>query len=180
MPKKQLPTHTPIKVWDIGVRLFHWFTVALFAYAYFSGEDADTLHENAGYLVAGLAVFRCLWGVVGSDYARFAQFIPGPRMLWGYLRALLSGNEARYLGHNPLGGVMILLLLLLLLTVPFTGWLLTTDWGWGNEFAEQLHIVSTNIALATIAIHVCGVIYMSVKHGENLPKAMITGRKYHS
>lgn len=176
-----MPTHNPIqpatKVWDISVRLFHWITVIVFTFAYFSGDDAGEAHEYAGYFIAVLAIFRCWWGLAGSYYARFSQFVVSPKMLGEYLNTLIIGKERRYIGHNPLGGVMILFLLLNLLMVPFTGWLLTTDWGWGNELAEQLHILATNITLTMIFFHIAGVIYMSIRQRENLPKAMITGRK---
>lgn len=98
------------KVWDPLVRLFHWGLVAAFATAWFSAEAWDSLHHWAGYTVAGLAL-RCLWGIVGSAQARFVSFVCSPGAVVAYLREMLSGREARYLGHNPVGGAMIIGLL---------------------------------------------------------------------
>ena len=70
-----------IKLWDTPTRLFHWSLVLLFGVMWWSGEtggDALRLHLLAGYGIAGLLLFRLLWGVLGSDTARFARFVRGP------------------------------------------------------------------------------------------------------
>jgi cytochrome b len=167
----------PIRVWDPFVRLFHWILVGLFALAFITGEKGGSWHDPAGYAIAGLVALRLIWGFVGSRYARFADFIYGPKAVANYLRNLLRGRPRRFLGHNPAGGVMIILLLLLLAVSCVSGWLLTTYWFFGSELMEELHELSTHLALAGIIIHVLGVIVASVLHRENLILAMITGRK---
>jgi cytochrome b len=79
-----------VKVWDIGVRLFHWTLVVLFTVAYLSGDDEDMLHIYAGYGVIALIAFRILWGVVGTRHARFADFVYGPKATMDYARSLFS------------------------------------------------------------------------------------------
>ena len=54
---------------------------------------------------------------------------------------------------------------------------MTTYRFFGSELMEELHELSTHLALACIAIHVAGVIVASVIHRENLILSMITGRK---
>jgi len=110
-----------VKVWDVGVRLFHWSLVALFALAYASGELEGSVHAAAGYAVLALLAFRVVWGVVGSRHARFADFVYGPAATWRYAKSLLSGAPQNYAGHNPLGGWMILALLLSLAGACWTG-----------------------------------------------------------
>src|SRR5262245_33795856 len=100
-----------IRVWDACVRVFHWSLVVAFFTAWWSGDDYELLHLVAGYAAAGLVTLRLAWGVVGTGYARFAQFVRGPGMVLGYLAAITTGREVRYLGHNPAGGAMILALL---------------------------------------------------------------------
>lgn len=166
-----------IKVWDAFVRVFHWSLVASFATAWWAGDDYETLHLVAGYSAAALVALRLIWGVVGTGYARFAQFLRAPATVLSYLKDILTGREVRYLGHNPAGGAMIVALLTTISAICFTGWLLTTDMFWGTVMMEIVHETLTNIALALIALHVSGVVLASVRHRENLVAAMLTGRK---
>ncbi|MGZ5849917.1 MAG: cytochrome b/b6 domain-containing protein, partial [Methyloceanibacter sp.] len=64
---------------------------------------------------------------MGTHYARFTQFVRPPLVVADYLRDVATGREARYLGHNPAGGAMILALLVTLAGLCISGWLLTTD-----------------------------------------------------
>lgn len=196
-----------IKVWDIGVRAFHWGLVALFAAAYISGEvETETLHAWAGYLIIGLLAFRVIWGFIGSRHARFKDFIYGKHEILTYLKSLLSRHPRHYLGHNPAGGLMVLVMLITLSVVNWTGLmaygsegkgplaqveasLITTaiadsweyesdhDHGEGDEFWEELHEGSVYFMLLLIALHLAGVGLSSLLHRENLVRAMITGYK---
>lgn len=166
-----------VRVWDVMVRLFHWSLVASFATAWLSAEDWRSLHEWAGYAAGALIIFRLIWGLVGTRYARFRQFLRSPAHIAAYLRDILRGREARYLGHNPAGGAMIAALLLSMAALCLTGWLYTTDLFWGVEWVEDLHEALANLLLALVVLHILGVIVASYRHGENLVHAMITGRK---
>lgn len=165
-----------VRVWDPLVRLFHWSLVAAFATAFLS-EEGERLHEVAGYVVLGLIAFRLVWGLIGSDHARFKDFVPTPARLWAYLRSLVRGRPERYLGHNPAGAVMILCLLGTVFIAAGSGWLMTTDRFWGTKWVEELHEASAWLALALVGVHVAGVLVSSLLHRENLVRAMITGRK---
>ncbi len=113
-----------IKVWDPLQRLFHWGLVASIAIAWLTGEDGEALHEWAGYAVLGLLAFRLVWGFIGPRYARFSQFIRGPQAVIDYTRDMLNKREKRYIGHNPLGAVMVVALLATTGATGFTGWLM--------------------------------------------------------
>jgi cytochrome b len=89
----------------------------------------------------------------------------------------LHGCAPRYLGHNPLGGWMVLALIAAVIVVGATGWLYTTDAYWGEAWLEDLHDASAKALLALVALHVAGVIATSLLHRENLVAAMIHGRK---
>ena len=110
-----------IKVWDPLVRLFHWSLVATFTIAWLTGDEESRLHELAGYAVIGLVLIRIAWGFVGTRYARFSDFVYRPSVALSYARDLTLGKSKRYLGHNPLGGVMVLALLASLLAAGITG-----------------------------------------------------------
>ena len=110
-----------VKVWDPLVRIFHWSLVLFFAIAYLSGEDESIIHIYSGYVVLGLITFRVFWGVVGTKYARFSNFVHTPKYVFKYFKGLLTGSANHYLGHNPLGGVMVVALLISLFMVSFSG-----------------------------------------------------------
>jgi cytochrome b len=166
-----------VKVWDPLIRLFHWSLVASFAVAWISADEWDDLHNWAGYAAAALIAFRLVWGLMGPRYARFSQFVRSPGAIAAYLRDLLAGREARHLGHNPAGGIMILLLIAGLAALCLTGWMQTVDAFWGEDWVEEVHEVLANLLLVLVGLHVAGVALASLKHRENLVRAMVTGRK---
>ena len=109
------------RVWDPVVRIFHWSLVASFTIAWLTGEEESRPHVLAGYAVIGLVLIRVVWGFVGTKYARFRDFVYPPSAVLAYAREILAGKSKRYLGHNPLGGMMIIALLLSLLAASVTG-----------------------------------------------------------
>ncbi len=110
-----------VKVWDPLIRIFHWGLVLFFTIAYLTGEDESDLHIYAGYTVLGLISFRLLWGFTGTKYARFSDFVKSPSTIIDYARNLFKGSAKHYLGHNPLGGAMIVTMLISLFMLSYTG-----------------------------------------------------------
>jgi cytochrome b len=110
-----------VKVWDPLVRIFHWSLVAAFAIVWLTGDEESRLHELAGYAVIGLVLVRIVWGFIGTRYARFSDFVYRPSTVLGYAREMLAGKPRHYLGHNPLGSMMVLALLVSLLAAGITG-----------------------------------------------------------
>ncbi|PWV60555.1 cytochrome b/b6 domain-containing protein [Plasticicumulans acidivorans] len=166
-----------VRVWDRFVRVFHWGLVAAFATAWASSDDAEALHQWAGYSAAALIVARIVWGFIGSHYARFAQWVPTPRTLRAYLQAMLRGREPYHPGHNPAAAVMILFLMTMVLAIATSGWLMTTDAFWGSELMEEFHEGCVNVTLGAVALHIAAAVYESLRHRENLIRAMFTGYK---
>lgn len=194
-----------ITVWDPLVRLFHWTLAIAFVLAYctqsewfeeirdrlLSEERLQVLHVWAGYTLAGLLLFRLLWGFVGPRYARFSDFVYGPREVLIYIKDVLTLRAPRHLGHNPAGGMMIVVLLLsLTITVtaglmlygadkglgPLAGLLANSSDGAIDTFKE-LHEFFANFTVILVVGHLIGVVWESLLHRENLARAMITGRK---
>ena len=165
-----------IKVWDIGVRLFHWSMVASVASAYLL-TDQRVLHRRLGYVVVALIGFRLIWGLIGTHHARFVNFVPGPQRFFGYLRDMAQGCEARYRGHNPAGAAMIVALLITLAAVGGTGYMLGMDAFFGVEWVEDAHKLLVKLLLVLVALHIGGVVLSSKRHRENLVLAMLTGEK---
>ncbi len=110
-----------IRVWDPVVRIGHWTLVFAFFTAYFTEDDFLTLHVWAGYVVGAVVCIRLLWGFVGTQYARFANFVPSPAIVLQYLGDHMTHRARRYVGHNPAGGAMIVALLIGLAGTVFSG-----------------------------------------------------------
>lgn len=171
------PAPDSVLVWDPLVRVFHWSLVVAFFGAYLLGDDGGALHQAFGFAAVGLVAVRLLWGFVGSRHARFSSFVPSKGVLLRYLKDVLAHKEARYLGHNPAGAAMIVALLAAIIATGTSGWLMTTDAFWGSESAEAIHELAANGTLLLVGLHIVGVAFSSLRHRENLVRAMVTGRK---
>ncbi len=183
-----------IEVWDLFVRFFHWALAGGFLVAYLTEDELLGLHVWAGYLALSLVLLRVVWGFVGTERARFRDFVFGPKQVLDYLQQVLRFDAPRHLGHNPAGGAMIVALLLGIAVTGLSGLVLygaETGSGWlgslsaalgvvgerGAEAFEDLHEVLANLTLALVVIHLAGVLFESLLHRENLVRAMFTGRK---
>jgi len=127
--------------------------------------------------VLAVIALRMAWGWTGTHYARFSEFVRGPAHTLAYARSVAALSEPRYLGHNPLGGWMVVALLAMATAAGLSGWLSVTDRFWGVKWVQELHEALANTLYALVGLHVAGVIYTSVRHRENLVRAMFTGRK---
>ena len=169
------------KIWDLPTRVFHWFLVLCFAGAWLTAESERTqlLHLTFGYCAGALVLWRVIWGMAGSRYALFSEFVRSPAAALRYLQAYLPGSTLaaprRYLGHNPAGGWAVLGLLGLMAAAVASGW-----WAYQSgvpDTAGEAHEVLSHALLILIALHVLAVIATGFKHRENLVRAMLTGRK---
>ena len=79
------------------------------------------MHTYAGYVVLGSILFRLLWELIGTKYARFNGFIFGKKVAFVCLKSLFTKNPKYYIGHNPIAGWMILALLISIFLVAWTG-----------------------------------------------------------
>ncbi|QJD70548.1 cytochrome b/b6 domain-containing protein [Marinobacterium sp. LSUCC0821] len=177
-----------VRVWDPLVRVFHWTLVLSFAVAWVSADEFDTLHFWAGYTIAALVAFRVVWGIIGTRHARFTDFIYRFRTIKSYLIDLAALRPKHYVGHNPAGGLMVVILLLSLALLTFTGMASVAIDGIGplagtwvesisGHWMEDIHEAVANLVLAFVLFHIAGVLVSSLVHGENLVRAMINGKK---
>ena len=191
------------RIWDPLVRMGHWALVLLVGAAFFTAETWPETHEAIGYTVGAIVVLRILWGLVGPRYARFSDFVYRPSKVFSYLRDLLAFRGARYLGHSPAGGAMVVALLLTVAAIVGTGIIayeqaensavrsavtasqsptgtaITASRESSKEESVmgEIHGALTNLLFFLVALHLAGVLFASYVHHENLVWAMITGRK---
>ena len=171
------PDLTPVRVWDAPVRLVHWLLVLCFAGAWLTAESErlHLLHITLGTTAGGLVAFRLVWGGVGSRWARFTSFVRPPSHAVAYLQALAAGRPPHHTGHNPAGGWAVLGLLALVATTVGLGWL--TELELLPASLEEAHEAGATVLLLLVGVHLAGVLVGSLAHRENLPRAMLTGRK---
>jgi cytochrome b len=163
-----------VPVWDPLVRIAHWILVACVIAAWFT---RGATHDWLGYGALGVVALRVIWGWIGPRQARFATFVRPPAATLAYACAVARRAEPRHLGHNPLGAWMIVALLAMVVLVAASGWLSSTDRFWGVAWLQETHHLLGDGLLVLGTLHVAGVAYTSLRHRENLVRAMITGRK---
>jgi len=181
-----------VKVWDVAVRIFHWLLVLLIVASWATGQAKGnwmTWHMYSGYAILTLILFRIAWGFVGSTHARFSSFIYGPSRVFDYVfgrRPRLK--SATYLGHNALGGWMVLALLVCLLVQAGTGLFANDDivtdgplvkWI-SKDLSDRmtgLHHVGFNVLLVLAALHIGGALFYLLVKKDNLIVPMFTGTK---
>jgi cytochrome b len=180
-----------VRVWDLPVRVFHWSIVGLVGFAWWSAEEGGVTlkyHMWCGYTVLGCVLFRLAWGFAGSRYARFGEFLHGPRRVAEAARTVWSRAPSGAVGHNPLGGWMIVALLASLLLQAGTGLFANDDLfnegplcgHVGKDLSDRLtaiHHVNFNVLCALIAVHVAAIVWHRLRKGERLVGAMFSGHK---
>ncbi|MFP3343492.1 cytochrome b/b6 domain-containing protein [Halomonas sp. SIMBA_159] len=185
---------TRIAVWDRFIRLFHWSLLAAVVISFYTTKTTGApflfpieVHAQAGYVIIGLLVFRFIWGLVGSTYARFSTFLYGPKATAHYSKALMTRRAPHYASHNPLGGWMVVLLLLSLGFQAVSGLFLSDDiffqaplYGlFGPALGDvlpRLHSLNSDLLLILIGLHLAGLVWHTLQ-GERLVPAMLTGIK---
>ncbi len=178
-----------VRVWDAPIRLVHWLIVALVAAAYATWRlNWMIWHGWIGDALLALLIFRALWGVFGSETARFSRFLASPRTVAQHLKYVLLREPDRQVGHNPAGGWMVLFLLVLLLAETLSGLYVANDIADVGPLTaivpapladaiDAAHAVLWDVLLAAIAAHVLAIAAYAAVKGQNLLRPMITGTK---
>ncbi|MGV3653020.1 MAG: cytochrome b/b6 domain-containing protein [Noviherbaspirillum sp.] len=181
-----------IRVWDLPLRLFHWVLALLIVVSVVTqqiGGNAMEWHFLAGYAALTLVLFRILWGVAGTRYARLGQLFHGPSAIAAYLGKGRAGAPRRYLGHNPLGSLSVLALLGVVLAQAVSGLFANDDIAsegplarfiskdWSDRLTWFHTEVSATLVYILVALHVAAVAYYFFLKRENLVKPMFTGDK---
>lgn len=170
-----------VRVWDLPTRVGHWALAALVIVAVLTGDAKGVLyvlHTACGIAAGMIVLFRLFWGFVGNERARFADFIVRWPVVRRYLGGLLRLRPARYIGHNPLGGWMVVALLAVVMLTAFTGMVAGGLLGPGPaKSAEDVHEALGSLLQLMIIVHIAGVLVDWLLTRDNLIRAMINGRK---
>ena len=157
-----------IRVWDLPTRIFHWVVAVLVVFSFVTGKIGGGWlgwHMKSGYAILALVLFRVAWGIVGSETSRFASFVRGPVAFLRHARDLVAGRPRRALGHNPMGGWMVLLMLAVILAQASSGLFADDEIATQGPLADK---VSQAIVAKMTAIHsyngwiVAGVVLLHV------------------
>ncbi len=172
-------------VWDTPTRLYHWLLlIHLVALWYTSSPFNEKIHPIVGQSILALAIFRILWGFMGSHHSRWLNMPFSPRKLFAYL----TGKGPHYTGHTPAGAYFSLLVPFIIIVQATTG-LMHTDAVFydgplraytADVITKQvgaIHSLTFDGLLAFIAIHISVVIGYLVIKKDALYKSMITGSK---
>jgi len=144
-------------------------------------------HMLLAYTLMILLAMRLLWGGLGSDTARFSHFVHSPKKVVTYLVNVKQTGISSSMGHNPVGGYMVVALFLLLSVQLISGLFATDDvFTEGPLYAYVSHDVASGLTwlhkknfdliLAFAAIHVFAVILHTIK-GDSIIPAMFSGYK---
>lgn len=177
-----------IKVWDLSTRVFHWGLAISFCLSWLSAELGGNWmiwHTYFGFITAGLLLFRCIWGVIGSETIRFSRFIKPPHQVITYLK---GEDQSEYLTHNPAGGWSVMAMLFILLIQVITGLFSTDDifiegplayWVSYDAqlLATDIHEISFKLCMLLIVIHLIAVFWYQVVKKQNLINTMINGKR---
>ncbi|MEB4590318.1 cytochrome b/b6 domain-containing protein [Candidatus Thiothrix sp. Deng01] len=182
---------TPVRIWDLPTRLFHWLLVLGIGVAWLSAELGGNWiewHERIGVFLLALMLFRFVWGFMGSDTSRFSQFVASPGKVLQHWREMkVQQGAAFHAGHNPLGGWMVLALLAVVLLQATSGLFATDDIATDGplrglvsgklaDILNNLHHLVFNVILLLAAVHILAVVFYRLFKQTNLIKAMVVGR----
>lgn len=180
---------TPVKIWDLPTRVFHWTLVLGLGFMWLSAELGGLWmewHTKAGLFMLALIIFRIIWGLVGSETDRFTSFIKSPATAMHHAKELKEEETAYYAGHNPLGAWMVVALLGGVLIQAISGLFVSDDilvegplYGLVSESTSKtmtsLHHLLFNILLLAAVVHILTIGFYKIRKRTNLIKAMISG-----
>lgn len=186
-----------VRAWDLPTRLFHWSLVTLIVGAWASVEFTEktgditlVAHRWTGYAILVLLVWRLIWGFAGSSTSRFTSFLRGPAAVLAYVADLLARRPRRFLGHNPLGALMVMALMAVVMAQAVLGLFTVEHDDLANGPLAKLvdetywkpiriwhHWIFKRVLLPLVALHIlANVLYGVIKKDPLIP-AMITGVK---
>lgn len=170
------------RVTDATTRMLHWLMALSFTGAYLSADSEHwrLTHVTLGYTLAGLLVFRVLWGLVGPRQARLSVLWRKLQGLPGWFKSLPSLSSPTAMlsawrqGENLLMALAVALILLLVLPLSLSGYAVWDEWG--GDWLEEVHEFFGNALLIAVLAHIGLIALLSALRRKNQALPMLTGR----
>ncbi|KQU78295.1 MULTISPECIES: cytochrome b/b6 domain-containing protein [unclassified Rhizobacter] len=187
-----MPTTTPVRVWDLPTRLFHWLLVICIVGSVVSaklGGNAMEWHLRFGLMVFTLLAFRLLWGFVGGRWSRFASFLHAPSTLLRHLRGQGRRDEWLEVGHSPSGALSVFAMLAILGLQVASGLVADDEISTTGPLIKFVSGATSSLATSwhkhwgqwliylLVALHIAAILFYLLKRGNNLTGAMLRGDK---
>lgn len=181
-----------IRLWDPLLRVFHWLLAFFVTLSWCLGQFGPaqmTLHFWSGYVIAGLLIFRLIWGFVGPAPARFSHFLRGPGAISDYAGHMLLRQPSYWPGHNPLGALSVIAMLAVLAAQVTSGLISDPDdyinvgplakyvASSTRSAAVGWHELGANLILILVLLHLAVILFYRFWKHEDLVTPMLTGIK---
>ncbi len=169
---------------DAPTRAFHWLFASSFVGAYLTAESEHwrAMHVTLGYVMAGLLLFRVVYGMVGPRQAALGLWWRKAAGIRPWLRSAARSHSwsAVPWRQGPHVTLAFAVLALLCLTVPLTltGYAAYEQWGefLGGEWVADLHAWLGDAFLIVVLAHVGIIVAMSAIRRTDLARPMFSGR----
>lgn len=169
-----------IVVFDLPTRIFHGVFALGTLGAYIIAQLADqrsgsfAYHSLLGMWVALALIFRLVWGVMGSRYARFSSFTLAPSAVISQLKGAKTAQDGRVPVRGALSSWAALGMLLIGTCVVVTG--ISMLMGASRGALGMIHEVLANIFVVFIIVHVVGLVLEKMNNAESSPLVMLHGK----
>ena len=144
-------------IWDSPIYLTHWLLAFCFLGAIITqdSERFRLVHVTMGYTMLGIVVFRFMWGIIGSKYARFTTLKPRFQRAPNNIQSIFNGKKEFSIALNALAFSAAYLLMLVVLLVAASGYLVFNEIG--PEVLEDVHEFLGNLLIAVVVAHIASV-----------------------
>lgn len=172
------------RVTDAPTRMFHGLFALSFLGAYLTadGEHFRLLHVTLGYTMAGLLVFRVLYGLFGPRQAGLGLLWRKLTGLPAWLRSVRSAPSLSVINwrqaQNLLMALAVFALLVMVVPLTLSGYGTYNDWGdvLGGDWLEEVHEFFGEAFLFVVLAHLALIAGLSLLRRKNQAAPMWSGR----
>lgn len=149
------------KIWSKTIVVFHILLVSSVVILFISGDEEDYImvHENFGYFVGILIIFRIFYSLTTkNEHEKISTWIHTKKDFIYFIQNFWHHKETKY--HNPASSLVMIVLLSLLIVNIITGaiglsgsenmgyfsYISNIDSNTGETFLD-IHNISSNILL---------------------------------
>jgi cytochrome b len=165
-------------LWDRFVRILHWSLAAVVTANLFFLDGHDEPHKWAGYFALVVVLVRLGWGSLPrAGHSRLKEFPLSFADFRRFLSDLPRRQSIPFEGHNPVASLNYILIWLMVLALAQTGWMLSWDRYFGEEWVEVWHSRISTALEVLVVMHLVGVFFDSWRYRRATFLSMIRGRR---